>query len=850
MTDPISYHLERHHSAKEWYYPGLEVRVLPRDISDEERDTLPDEWRNQIFYPVSLPKHGKIPYSLQFASRVGTSGHNYQNGTADFATFEFDLQSADGHTKGLTPEQLQHVQDRLARSPHVEIRRSTGGKGLHCRVKLQTPYPVSTPQEYRSLCRFVLHEISKDTDLNLDKYPVCAVGSILWIYTHEPRPDSFKLLQSSSEPFEVPSDWQPPVQRKYRTGKGDFVEVEDEHLEILEWLESNLYPVQPRTDDEGNTCYGTHTCGLEAIHRLRKLRGTFATVSNGNDPNQPNCYMYPRADGAFQVFRYGTVSEPTWNTRNRDGVSWCWFNQFSKGDFSALCDSYQAKPKAKNCYVVGSFAEADAILIATGERFVAPDDLPDREVTISLNGDTITCEIERHKDEDTPTGWIKKSQRRFAWSVTLSHRIVDRWMATDIYNVIVGFHFSDSGRQNGVTLFYIQHADGTWKPETKENITLALISEGYTKKEINEWCGEQIRNPKKIVTEPFRDEHPQPNVWNRGFKFSCEPQEGEYPHWAMILEHTGKGIDGAVAENEWCQKNGIRTGADYLFCHIAKTVQSPGTRVPGLCLWTPENTAGKNTFTDALALLMEEGAVVAIDNALTNSSGFNAELEGGVIYTIHETDLSKSSKTAYNRLKELVTDPWITIHPKGHTPYRVRNWSRIVQTANGLECFVVGFDDERFVIIRLEKLDPRKVIDWETELKPALLAERAAFLHALLNHKLPNPAPGSRCFLPILGTESKTQAINNNLPKLSRDQEILLDRIVALVEAGKWDRLLTLEEIQALFQPTDAAIVPSSGRAWTHAWNRLELHLRQFGLQPVSRAYEQRKHAAAWGFDA
>lgn len=248
---------------------------------------------------------------------------------------------------------------------------------------------------------------------------------------------------------------------------------------------------------------------------------------------------------------------------------------------------------------------------------------------------------------------------------------------------------------------------------------------------------------------------------------------------------------------------------------------------------------------DAIKLLMDDGAVVAADRALTNQQGFNRELIGGIIYVINETNLGRAGD-AYSRMKEFVTNPEIWIHPKGGTPFKVKNWSRCIQTANDVSYCPVGFDDERVIVIQMNKLDKNKVIDWENELKPALISERGQFLHALQSYELPPPA--GRCFLPILNTDAKLESIESNLPTLNDEQGDWLQQVMELVEQDKWTGMLTFKEIQKLL-----TVPPGHTNSWLAAWKVMDLHFRNVGLIPDSRRFVKNgpnKGPAAWGFQS
>ena len=59
-----------------------------------------------------------------------------------------------------------------------------------------------------------------------------------------------------------------------------------------------------------------------------KLVGVFETSSQGRNPGNPNCFLFPLPNGAWRVYRFspGVSESPTWT---QDGQGWttCFFNR-------------------------------------------------------------------------------------------------------------------------------------------------------------------------------------------------------------------------------------------------------------------------------------------------------------------------------------------------------------------------------------------------------------------------------------------------------------------------------------------------------------------------------------------
>lgn len=340
------------HGVGEWYHSKLETRVMA--IS---RDEMPEELRSNSAWNVSFPNKkfeaeeevaGRNRWSLQdFCSRVGATGWNYVQGVAEYATFEFDCE--DGHDDGLSTEQIEQLADQIG--GWCEVRRSTHGKGIHCRVKFAEPVPVESRSEYAALCRYTVAQMGKQFDQDFLEM-TCGVGCILWIHSRTTTTENggFELLypQSPEAYLEVEDDWRGQVPaRTLRSHDGPAVELDDEHQRLIDWLAERGFPTTIHHMGDGQ-CIQTHTRGLLAAYEALNLRGVFSTISAGNETHEQNCYMFPRIGGAWQVFRYNTVDEPTWNKRQTDNRSWCWFNlfdPFDDRDWNALCVQFEGSRK-------------------------------------------------------------------------------------------------------------------------------------------------------------------------------------------------------------------------------------------------------------------------------------------------------------------------------------------------------------------------------------------------------------------------------------------------------------------------------------------------------------------------
>jgi hypothetical protein len=187
--------------------------------------------------------------------------------------------------------------------------------------------------------------------------------------------------------------------------------------------------------------------------------------------------------------------------------------------------------------------------------------------------------------------------------------------------------------------------------------------------------------------------------------------------------------------------------------------QFPNEPLPYLFLFSKEQNTGKTTFHEALQSLMTKGCVRA-DKALRSKGDFNGELIGCVLCAIDEININEAAG-AYDRIKDWVTSRQLLIHPKGQTPYMIKNTSHWIQTANKYEYCPVFPGDTRIVAIKVPAINPEDRLPG-TCFFNYLLNESSHFLAHCL--KLEVPQSDDRLRLPVLVTKEKMviEAYNKN----------------------------------------------------------------------------------------
>ncbi|KKN46743.1 hypothetical protein LCGC14_0669670, partial [marine sediment metagenome] len=491
------------------------------------------------------------------------------------------------------------------------------------------------------------------------------------------------------------------------------------------------------------------------------LKGYYATLSEGKELNEQNCYAFPISRGGWTVRRYtpGVQEHPSWT---QDGAGWtrCYLNR--NPDLATACRAYGGIED-----VDGSFEFMDA------ESAIKAGQLLGVHVSLDIRMMGRKCILKQHRDGrlivrvkhekedrgDKMNGWaVKKTnwQRIFSTQLispeepdTVNHDELIRKL------VVQGTTREDAG--------WMLSSDRVWAQEPATHIKMALNSLGHTDSESKVIMGTCVRRAWKVVNKPFQPEYPGDREWNRNaaqlrYIPTQDTDELTYPTWNRILQHCGEGLDDAIKIHPWAKANGILSGADYLKIWVASLFQFPYEPLPYLFFYGPEDS-GKSSFHQALQLLLTRGYARG-DQALTNQQGFNGELDGALIVVVEETDLRKN-KVANRRIKDWVLTPDFQVIYKGKTPFMATNSMHWIQTDNDYLACPVFPGDTRITMCYVGELDPLEMIP-RKKLIPLLQKEAPDFLAEILSLEIPES--NSRLNVPIVETRAKEaiQKMNQN----------------------------------------------------------------------------------------
>lgn len=793
-----------HPDLAELYHKGMEVQVL---MAQDGGQRIDNHYRGKNYHSFTdgvqtwktfripaqawtTPEDNDVPINFELPAHVegiGLTGWDWQSKLSRYVAFDFDAMvgHSEKHTRKLTDQQLEEVQNAVRDIDYVTLRHSTGGKGLHIYVFLGEPVATVNHIEHMAVARSILGQLSVDANFDF-KSKVDVHGAVMWVW-HRKMATSFegrglKIIKQGSSIKAIPPNWRDHMDvvkgKKKRivpffiaesdkpkenqdefeelSGQRIKVPLDGEHRQVLDWIKNQN---MGSWWDEDHHMLVTHTATMAAAHKALRLKGVYRTISQGTEEGDYNCFAFPLYDGVWVIRRYtpGVVEDPTWT---QDGQSWtyCYFNRTP--DFDTACKAFGGIERPNGGYQFSDTKILPEISAILGVELKLPERLEHRTFNLKKGKDgRVIIEVVKNQDNesigDDGKDWLPDGKY---WKkvIRINNQNISEVPNFDKY---VRHIVTETHENFG---WVVRTADGSWKQEPLEHVKLLLKGTfGMKLPELEQVAGSAVMQPWTLVNQPFDDEFLPGRKWNRNaVKFMFERSQNmdnlNYPTWLKIFNHLGKELDIGVQTNPWAKTNNIHTGCDYLLLWVAALFQRPLEQLPYLFFWSKEQATGKSTFHEAISLLISRTGAVNANNALDPGSSFNGELQTAILCYIEEKELNKSktgSAIAYNRIKEWVTAKEILIHHKGRTPYMMRNTTHYVHCANSRDACPIFPGDKRIVVIYVNPLDPIEQIP-RTKLHEQLIKEAPDFLAMIMNMEIPES--NERLILPVIGTEEKS----------------------------------------------------------------------------------------------
>jgi hypothetical protein len=554
------------------------------------------------------------------------------------------------------------------------------------------------------------------------------------------------------------------------------IRLDDVHLKILEDLERTEYTSLWVHDHH---LWQGHTVALKMVYdewaeRGTPMRGLFDTnvMDSSDDPVKPNCFMRPKPNGGWDVYRFGEGTEECslWDTTGKCAKT-VYNHPATLKQICLACGGYEGT-EDKQGFMFDSMEEFCDALEMLGSKIKLPERARDRALSLHSGKEgKVVIVIEKKRDDENAhfPRYVKTARGWERWvkdSIETSDKTSEEetlWFELDNKMRALKHRTSYS---DAFDSWVIRDSNETWTTHPRENVKSYLSSVGFQKPD--PILGGAVYQSWTLVNEPFQPEYPGGRLWNRdAAQFIYTPVEladGEapkHPTWTRVMEHCGAELTAYIEHLPWCKDWGIKTGGDYLTAWVSCMFQNPFGKLPYLFMYGPQN-CGKSSFYESLELLVTTGVQKA-DRSLTSKEGYNGELANVVLAVIDEVDISKAGTSAYNKIKDWVTGVKISIHAKYKQVQDIPNTLHFVQIANDRSSLPMFPGDTRITMMRVSELVDEIPRD---QLHELLRKEAPHFMRTLVDLEIPEAT--GRLMLPIIETPDKAEAAAVNMDELDR----------------------------------------------------------------------------------
>jgi hypothetical protein len=801
-----------------------------------------------FWHNIRIPKNAATDpsfedYNLCFplalhAEGIGMTGWDWKARCSRWFGFDFDALT--GHAKGIgvTDEQLEKVKEAACALPYVQVRRSTGGKGIHLYVYLDDEgIPTANHTEHAALARCVLGTMSAEVNFDFAS-AIDACGHVMWVWHRKMTPENhgLEIIKSATKRLTVADlseNWKDHIEvvrgRRTKVRINKITEDQQDPFEklvssrtLVPLDESHKAQIEALMRSGFTTLWvadhhllQTHTCALQRLmeesRKELKLVGIFKTDSQGKDPGSPNCFLFPLPNGGWRVFRFspGVKEADTW-TQSEEGWTTCYFNRFPT--LASACKTQGGIEDESGGFVFTDPAKA----VKAAEAIGQPLDLDvaalgSRKIILKGHRDgRLVVSIQREQEDTELPGWLtKKGKWVRVFDVKTSQTDENEDKCSNKYDNVIRCLESVNAEHAG----WVTRKNKEWVRQPDGQARRMLQDLGLSKTDAERAMGRAGWLAWRLVNLPFREEYPGNRQWNRDaaqFRFPMpELSDDEvpyHPHWDLIYNHVGTELTPALKGLPWAERAGIKTGADYLRAWTACAFRCPFQPTPYLFLYGMED-CGKSIFFESLKFLVTKGVVLA-DHALGDTE-FNGELAGAIICAVEEVDI-RQSRSARAKIKKWVTGRTITIRKMRHDPFEQPNSTHWIQTANSPRHCPIFRGDTRITVIHVpDLLEEQRIAKALLEAK--LEEEAPHFLYTLLHLELPPIV--DRLRIPVVTTVSKMQAQETNRDEL----EVFIDE---QCDVKKDAKEITFKDFYARFYESVDAIEKYN---WTKERVRQEL---------------------------
>ena len=794
--------------------PGaLETQILCHKAGIKVPDSGQYKDGSEVFGPQRWPydpgrdahySDPPIQYVIKDRMKcIGTTWWNWKEQKSIGLGFDFDSLIDHGEGVGIPQHEIERLD--LLDIPWIEIVRSTRGNGRHIYIWFDPDNAPHTANhnEHSALARSFLPLLAQHSGLDIGNNVDCK-GMVMWIHHQNATKENqgYALVKPATQILTadyVPPNWKDHLEvvsgsrTKIRVQgwRADGTETEGDELDEMTQAHASVpldevhIKILEALEDTGHSSlwvpdhhlWQGHTGGLKHVfddwaERGIAMRGLFDTNSPDSEPGKPNCFMRPKPNGAWDVYRFGEGTDECslWDTKGK----WTRTTYNFPATLKQICLSvggFEGTEEKQGC-LFDTIEDLKKALKLLDSKLKLPEKAAGRGLSLH-NGQKgrVVLLIEKKRSDEkadfpryvkTPRGWeiwIRDA------SDTPDQAIEEESLWNELDNKMRALTVKGK-RASSFDSWVMRDETEAWTTHPRENIKSYLSSLGFIK--ADPIIGGAVFKSWILVNEPFSPEYPGGRVWNRDAAQFVYPPielgEGEVPHhptWTRLMNHCGHDLSEYIPTLPWCKGWGIETGGDYLVAWLACMFHNPFGKLPYLFMHGNQN-CGKSSFHESVDLLMTNGVSKA-DRALTSEQGYNGELLDTILAVVDEVDISKAGASAYNKLKEWVTGLTVSIHAKYKSVEDMPSTLHFVQMANSRSSLPVFPGDTRITVMNVPDLEEEIPRD---RLRELLREEAPHFMRTLTDWEIPDPT--GRLMLPIIETRGKIEAADSNIDEVER----------------------------------------------------------------------------------
>jgi len=139
----------------------------------------------------------------------------------------------------------------------------------------------------------------------------------------------------------------------------------------------------------------------------------------------------------------------------------------------------------------------------------------------------------------------------------------------------------------------------------------------------------------------------------------------------------------------------------YVMTYFAHMIQKPAEKPGAMLVLTGTEGSGKSSLTEIFKKMYPQGMVFTTASPEKYVWGhFNEPMANVLLLGLEEVD-KRNTKDADGKIKDLITNPIITINKKGIQSYEQNSFLRTILTTNNLDPLTFSKNDRRLCIIRV-----------------------------------------------------------------------------------------------------------------------------------------------------